>query len=182
MQKRSKRWILKRYPTGKRKGQRHKSRDKRQRLQRWFQQRRKVKRLPMKSVTFFCAQCKGYEEYLEQALGIIYFYSIPEAHGFISVQNKNQYFSKIINEEALKVLEFHIIATSLILPPPHMMILEYIFYFFDPKGHFCKSKHQKKGETSGFFFLLQQLIQTSSTLPFFSSHNKTEQYTLNLLL
>ena len=158
MQKRSKRWILKRYPTGKRK---------RQRLQRWFQQKRKVKCLLTKSVTFFCAQCKGYEEYLEQASGIRYFYSVPEAHGFISVQNKNHNFSKVINEEAFKALEFHIIATILILPPPHMMILEYIFYFFDPKGHFCKFKHQSKGETSGFFFLLQQLFQTSSTLPFF---------------
>ena len=143
MQKRSKRWILKRYPTGKRK---------RQRLQRWFQQKRKVKCLLTKSVTFFCAQCKGYEEYLEQASGIRYFYSVPEAHGFISVQNKNQNFSKVINEEAFKALEFHIIATILILPPPHMMILENIFYFFDPKGHFCKFKHQSKGETSGFFF------------------------------
>ena len=158
MQKRSKRWILKRYPTGKRK---------RQRLQRWFQQKRKIKCLLTKSVTFFCAQCKGYEEYLEQASGIRYFYSVPEAHGFISVQNKNHNFSKVINEEAFKALEFHIIATILILPPPHMMILEYIFYFFDPKGHFCKFKHQSKGETSGFFFLLQQLFQTSSTLPFF---------------
>ena len=70
------------------------------------------------------------------------------------VQNKQLNFSKIINEESFKALKLHIIATSLILPPPHMVILEYIFYFFDPKGHFCKFKHQRKGGTGGLFFLL----------------------------
>lgn len=87
---------------------------------------------------------------------------------FHFVQNKQLNFSKIINEETFKALELHIIVTSLILPPPHIVILEYIFYFFDPKGHFCKLRHQRKGETYWrILFLVVAIISQVPFLPFF---------------
>lgn len=55
-----------------------------------------------------------------------------------------------------------------------MVILEYIFYFFDSKGHFCKFRHQRKEETDSW------ILVVISQVPFclFSSHSKTEHYTL----
>lgn len=81
------------------------------------------------------------------------------------VENKQLNFSEIINEETFKAVALHIIATRLILPPLLMVILEYIFYFFDPKGSTSANSDikGKEKQTDGFFFLTVAII---SQVPF----------------
>ena len=140
-------------------------------------QEKEVKMLPRILLHFPEPDVKVMRNILSSSpeLGILFRSCSPWFH---FVQNKQLNFSKIINEETFKALELHIIVTSAILPPPHMVILGYIFYFFDPKGHFCKLRHQRKGETDWrILFLLVAIISPVPFLPF-SSHKKTEQYPL----
>lgn len=55
---------------------------------------KKSNTLPSNAVTFYCAQWKGYKEYLEQFPGVRYFYSVPAARGFILIRTNNWTFQR----------------------------------------------------------------------------------------
>lgn len=61
----------------------------RDRIQRWFKQRGKGSEIHylVMLLTFYCAQCKGYEEYFEQFPGVRYFILfLPPMFSFCSEQ------------------------------------------------------------------------------------------------
>lgn len=122
-----------------------------------------MRTLPSKRLHFYVCSVKVMRNILSSSLELLD--SVPAALWFHFVENKQLNFSEIINEETFKALALHIIATRLILPPPHMAILECIFYFFDPKGSTSANSDIKGKEklTDVFFFLTVAII---SQVPF----------------